>query len=363
LRLDFAEARRRVARAEVTGPRRSLTGEPLLPELAAALEHGTVSSAHSSVIIDCLEGIPPTAAPSAWPVAEALLVRAAGCETPRQLRRTAGELLARLDPDGVEPAAERAERSRSFVLVRRRDGTSAPRGVWTAELTAMWEAILDSLAAPQADADNEEPDPRSAGQRRHDAMAEAAARLLRSGALPPAGGVPVTILATTTVSELTTALGGATSGGLARLGHGELIPLTRLLAMAGEAQVMPVVLADTGGVIAYGRSRRLASREQRLALVARDGGCTFPDCERPAAWSEVHHVREWARGGATDLDNMTLVCRFHHRHFGPAGWRVRMTAGRPEWIPPAWLDPQQAPRHNAAHHRREFEFRQPGTAA
>src|SRR2546421_205892 len=70
-------------------------------------------------------------------------------EAPRQLRRTAAELLTRLDPDGLEPIEDRAERRRSFTLVTKPDGTSTPRGSWTAEVTALWETVLDSLAAPQ----------------------------------------------------------------------------------------------------------------------------------------------------------------------------------------------------------------------
>src|SRR5206468_9158415 len=134
------------------------------------------------------------------------------------------ELLTRLDPDGLEPIEDRAERRRSFTLVKKPDGTSSPRGSWTAEVTALWETILDSLAAPQP-AEDGLPDDRSPAQRRHDAMADAAARLLRSATLPAAAGSPVTVLATTTISDLTTAAAAANAAdngsGLALLGHGE----------------------------------------------------------------------------------------------------------------------------------------------
>src|SRR3954469_10400614 len=284
LRIDPREARARVGRAVDLGPRRALTGErlaPLLPVTADAVTRGAVSAAQTEVIVDCLERIPPTAPAAAGPVAERLLVEAARFEAPRQLRRTAAELLTRLDPDGLEPVEDRAERRRSFTLVKKPDGTSSPRGSWTAELTAVWEAILDSLAAPQP-AEEGVPDDRSPGQRRHDAMAEAATRLLRSATLPAAGGSPVTVLATTTITDLTTAAGmsqadaGPVAGkgsGLALLGHGQVVSAKALLALAAEAEVLPVVFNDTGGILAYGTGRRLATRGQRLALAARDGGC------------------------------------------------------------------------------------------
>src|SRR3954449_9844893 len=88
------------------------------------------------------------------------------------------------------------------------------------------------MAAALANGVDDVPDDRSPGQRRHDAMAEAAARLLRSASLPAAGGSPVTVLATTTITELTTAAGtsqadtGPVAGkgnGLALLGHGQVV--------------------------------------------------------------------------------------------------------------------------------------------
>ncbi len=87
-----------------------------------------------------------------------------------------------------------------------RDGTTSPYGRFTPELGAIWKPILDALSAPQPaqNTDNTadgtvdgivEPDPRSAGQRRHDALLEAGLRLLRSATLPDSGGAPVTVLA------------------------------------------------------------------------------------------------------------------------------------------------------------------------
>src|SRR4051812_31593053 len=258
LRIDPREARARVSRAVDLGPRRALTGErlaPLLPVTADAVARGAVSAAQVEVIVDCLERIPPAAPAAAGPVAERLLVEAARHEHPRLLRRTAAELLARLDPDGLEPVEDRAERRRSFTLVRKPDGTSSPRGSWTAELTALWEAILDSLAAPQPSEDGL-PDDRSPAQRRHDAMADAASRLLRSATLPAAAGSPVTVLATTTISELTAAAReavdatavDANTSGLALLGHGQVVSAKALLGIACEAEVIPVIFNDTGGV-------------------------------------------------------------------------------------------------------------------
>jgi hypothetical protein len=103
------------------------------------------------------------------------------------------------------------------------------------------------------------------------------------------------------------ALLGADTAGLAYLASGQAISASALLHLACDAQIVPVIFSDTGGILAYGRERRLASVGQRLALAARDGGCSFPGCDRPPAWTEVHHVIEWITAGTTDLDNMTLL--------------------------------------------------------
>jgi hypothetical protein len=352
LRVSPAEARARVVRAQDLGPRRALSGEPLaalLPVAAAAVRTGEISAAHVAVITDCLERIPAPIAHEVTPVAERMLVEAARHEHPRQLAKTAALLLARVDPDGAEPRDGELERRRDFSLVKRADGSSVPRGFWTPEVTAMWEAILDSLAAP-VPADDGMPDDRSAGQRRHDAMADAAMRLLRSGSLPASGGTPVTVLARTSIPELTTGIGVAITG------HGNALSIQQLLDMACEAEVIPVVFNEAGGILAYGRGRRLASRGQRLALVARDGGCSFPGCDRPAAWTEVHHVHGWINGGGTDTDNMCLLCRYHHREFAKRGWDIVMHDGVPHRLPPPWIDPERRPVRNTAHHLTDFDF-------
>ncbi|HZC25709.1 MAG TPA: HNH endonuclease signature motif containing protein, partial [Actinopolymorphaceae bacterium] len=85
------------------------------------------------------------------------------------------------------------------------------------------------------------------------------------------------------------------------------------------------------------------------ALAARDGGCSFPGCDAPPNWAQVHHVVEWIDGGRTDLDNLCLGCGHHHRQFARRGWKVIMQDGRPWWIPPPWIDPDQTPVRNTMH--------------
>jgi hypothetical protein len=96
-----------------------------------------------------------------------------------------------------------------------------------------------------------------------------------------------------------------------------------------------------------GREQRTVTAGQWAALVVRDRGCAFPGCTRPAEWCIAHHIVHWADGGPTDLDNLVLLCGYHHRVVHHSGWQVIMAADRhPQFLPPPWVDPDQTPRRN-----------------
>jgi hypothetical protein len=70
----------------------------------------------------------------------------------------------------------------------------------------------------------------------------------------------------------------------------------------------------------------------------------------------VHHIKRFVDGGETSIDQMTLLCAYHHREFERRGWAAVMINNVPHWRPPAWLDPEQKPRRNTANHP-PLEFR------
>ena len=176
-------------------------------------------------------------------------------------------------------------------------------------------------------------DIRHYGQRLHDALEELCDRLLNAGDTVPSGGVPATLIVTIDLDDL------LAKCGYGRTADGTLLPTKTVLAMANNAEIIPAVLNSAGKVLDLGRSRRIASHTQTLALTARDGGCSFPGCDRAPQWCERHHIREWVDGGETNLDNLTLLCRYHHHNFASRGWHCRINGdGLPEWTPPAWAD-------------------------
>src|SRR6476620_8590298 len=69
--------------------------------------------------------------------------------------------------------------------------------------------------------------------------------------------------------------------------------------------------------------------------------------EGQAGDPRLDHLREWIDGGLTNLDNMTLLCRYHHHNFAGHGWTCTLNADRrPAWTPPWWIDREQKPRIN-----------------
>jgi hypothetical protein len=78
-----------------------------------------------------------------------------------------------------------------------------------------------------------------------------------------------------------------------------------------------------------GRSQRTATAGQLKALAARDGGCIHPGCSRTPAYCDAHHVVHWADGGPTDVGNMVLLCRHHHRTLHMGHWVIHPDRGSP----------------------------------
>lgn len=91
---------------------------------------------------------------------------------------------------------------------------------------------------------------------------------------------------------------------------------------------LQVVLEDAkGNPIGIGRASRVTPRWLRR-LVARKGHdrCGFRGCERKTHL-QTHHVRHWSRGGATDEDNLVMLCSYHHWLVHEAGWSVSLQDG------------------------------------
>ncbi|MGW2622277.1 DUF222 domain-containing protein [Micromonospora taraxaci] len=341
LRLDVAAARRLVGLAA------SVDVAP--PAVREALAGGVVSVEQARVIADTAATVTASAGAEVADKAVGVLVEWAGQFDPTLLRRMGSRILDHVAPDLSDAAAAaalaaedaRATRDRHLTISEQTDGRLRLTGTLDAETAGLLRAAIDPLSAPAGPDDT-----RCPGQRRHDALADVCRLALRTGELPDSGGDPAQVVVTTGYDALTRQLGaGALDIGL------QLTPDT-VRRLACDAAILPAVLGGAGQVLDVGRQRRLITGPLRRALVLRDGGCAFPGCDRPPRWCAAHHIHHWADGGPTNLTNAVLLCGHHHRHIHHTEWTVRLgDNGRPEFVPPAWLDPDQVPRRNHYHRR------------
>jgi NAD-specific glutamate dehydrogenase len=345
LRLHPHEAKARATAAEAAGPRTALTGEPLppiYPEIAAAQQSGEISPRHADLVVKTIQGLPDVVQVE-HPELEAELVGHARRFDPAQCAKLAHRVMDWLNPDGILDDVAHRERSRGFDLRRRADGSGRFEGEATAELAERLQVLFDSLAGPKQET-NGVKDPRTATQRRHDALLDGLTRLQTSDTLPSAGGVSATIVLTMTPEQY------LNPTGLVRTGHGALVPAEQALDWAGlNHRVIGVVIDRMKGITHYSDIQRCFTEQQRLAMIARDGGCSFPGCDTAPGWCEAHHIVPWQDSRRTSVDNGTLVCGYHHREHERLGWRAELINGQVGWIPPKWLDKDQQLRFNTAH--------------
>ncbi|MEO6571184.1 MAG: HNH endonuclease signature motif containing protein [Ilumatobacteraceae bacterium] len=100
-------------------------------------------------------------------------------------------------------------------------------------------------------------------------------------------------------------------------------PLVALeVALAGH--VRRVVIDSRGVVVDLGRKQRLFTGNARLAAQLLNRYCTHPGCRIPAARCDVDHIDGWAADdGPTVQRNATIRCGSHDRFKHRERWKVR----------------------------------------
>jgi len=350
LRISYAEARRRVRNAQQLTPRMSISGQQMpadLPATAQAWRQGVLDDQHLRAIQKFFGDLPDQTPVDVVKRAETFLAQQAAKLRPDQLEKVADRYLVLINPDGKFCDVDRARRRGFLWCAQRADGMSIGKLTASPELRANLDAWMARFAAPgMCDPDDQTPvvsgqpseeatgrDARTHPQRQHDALNALVRGQLGDPKLGIHNGLPVTVIVSTTLTELASATGQAVTGG------GTLLPMSDVIAMASHAYHYFAIFNDTTGrALHLGRTRRIASADQRIVLHAKDRGCTFPGCDAPGYISEVHHINEWAAGGATDIDNLTFGCKPHHKLIDK-GWRTRkLPNGDTQWIPPPQLE-------------------------
>jgi len=354
-KLDLGTARERVRVA------RALEG---LPQTSAWLALGRISFCQARALTRV-----------ATPDDESDLLEAAEGMTTAQVERMVRGWRMKSAADAVARDQER-QRSRTFSVVPDLDGMYLVRGRLTPEQGALLmraiEAAGDVLFREETHgqayeprvvvAEGAVPDPRprkdtqaAAARRRADAVALLAecalgagfgARRMEDAEVEAASGSEVSTGASP-VDATPFPLSGSRAGryqvmlhveldalreddptcgaGCSHLDHEVRVSHETSRRISCDAAVVPLFLDAEGRVADSAHARRVVSPGLRRALEARDRGCRFPGCG--LRYTEAHHIRHWADGGETSLENCVLLCRHHHGLLHEGGWKMDALPG------------------------------------
>jgi len=278
-----------------------------LPGTAQAFSQGSISERHAALIAMTSEHCG-----TGWgEAAESSLVAKARNGDPFELRNACLRMRHRLEPEGVLREAKDLHEQRNLHLSQSLDGVFFLDGLLDPEGGATLQSALDSLMGPPSPGDG-----RTASQRRADAAVEMARRLLDGGQLPQRAGQKPHLLVNVDLSTLSK----QPDSEAATLEWAQPIPAETARRLACDCSVTPILQGVESHQVEVGRATRVISPSMRRALHARDGGCRFPGCDMPPAWTDGHHIQHWADGGPTELWNLMLFCRRHHMKFHEDGW-------------------------------------------
>ncbi len=290
-----------------------------LPVVSAALADGAVSMEHARVLADAAD-LPE------FGEAEEALVDHARSLRPAETRRVVEHWRAVVGRERGSADHDRRRLHLSSLL----DGMRALDGLFDREGGVTVEKALDDLMRRTPDCPGEPA--RANSQRRADALVDLCDRYLR-GAMGTANRKPQISL----VSELETL--EARAGQPARMGNGEFLSAEDVRRLACDASISRIITGPRSEPLDIGRATPVVPAGMRRALEARDGGCTYPGCDRPPDWTDSHHIVHWTRGGETKIENLTLLCRRHHRLHHTRGFRIDTEGGAERRGRPRWLRP------------------------
>ena len=278
-----------------------------LPEGADAFRCGEISERHATVIATAYT--PARAAELS--TIEDRLADVARSETPNILGQVVRRFTNAIDGDGGTENEEAKVKRRRFHASRSLDDMSNVNGLFDPESAD----VLDAAIEAELQRDHRANDDRTMGQRRADALINLARQSLDEGTLGTEHGVAPHVLYVVHADEHP----GATPELIdlirtERRTSGQLSALTLERIMC-DCNLTRIVMTGKSEILDVGRATRTATPAQWKALVIRDGHCQHPGCRQPPRRCQAHHKKHWGppHYGRTDLDNLELLCWYHHR--------------------------------------------------
>jgi len=295
-----------------------------LPDSVAAVEESAIGRGHLALLARTANYV--TKGDLTAPFDEAPLLEKAkqhsvsrfmfDCDHAKHAADSVGYLEEHLD------AAER----RRLELVPCQNGDVAVRGLLDSVGGATLRSVLEPLAQPSGVGDL-----RDRRRRMADALVELAHHGLDTEVAPQHSQQRPHLQVTTSMETLM-GLPGSSAG---ELEFSPPVPIATVQRLACDSSVSRLVFNAKSEIVDVGRKFRVANGAIRRALAARDQRCVWPGCERPASWTAAHHLKHWAHGGATDLNNLVLICHRHHQMVHEHGWQLdRNESGEITAAPP-----------------------------
>lgn len=262
----------------------------------SAWKHRQISSDEAELLFKASERMPDK-----YPQAEDVLLELVG-DSVEETRKILDYWRNDVNAPGVHLELEEQLRWRHFDVTRKDNGMVAgefalPRTEGETLLSA-----VDALMPPPADGDS-----RTTSQRRADALGDLGRSFLEGSESPMVGGERPHINVHTDVQALK-----GNAGGLHETSDGVVLDTESVRQLACDASITRVVFGPDSEVLDVGRKTRVIPAGLRRGVVARDRHCVAPRCGRSSKWCDVHHVIFWADGGETVIDNLVLLCRYHH---------------------------------------------------
>lgn len=312
-----------------------------------ALAGGQIGTAQAAIIAGAVADLPDDTTPEQKQACEDTLIGDAGRLSLKDLRSRSKRITDQFKPaPEVDEIENRTLEAREKDAWRRsefwmsNDGDGTCRGGFRIP-EAQADQLLTAIQAISAPRRDHLHDHTPGAESYYDRDLEHRHRLgmgfaelcdhLPTDKLPGKGGLSATLIVRFDHDTLVRGIKPAT------LSTGTRISAGQARRMACNAGLVPQVFNGTSLPLDHGHEQRLFTRTQKQALANRDGGCTFPDCDRPPEWCEAHHWRmRWADGGETRLADGVLICPFHHRTIHDNAWTIRMSPGdgHPEYKPP-----------------------------
>ncbi|TPG17292.1 HNH endonuclease signature motif containing protein [Pedococcus bigeumensis] len=308
-----------------------------LPATREALAAGDVSTDHAQVIATATAQLPDGLSQQERAAIETDLVRRAKLVDPGTLRKEGRRILSvtersQAEVDAHEDRVLRTEEDAAVAKTRltwhhNGDGTTTGHFTVPTLAASILAKTVQQIASPRRFAQQAARAATAAGAGTPAAVQAATWDAFRAADgdwahrygkafvellehLPTdalSGKVAATVLVTIDHDQLMAGVGAA------HLDTGQDLSAGEARRLACNAGIVPAVLGGRSVPLDLGRQERFFTEAQRVALATTYDTCAAEACDRPYAWSELHHEDPWASGGRTDLALAVPLCGHHHR--------------------------------------------------